>query len=183
MQIKEEFVQLLKIFKENNPKYILEIGTAKGGSLFCFCKLAREDAVIIRIDLPGSKFGGCYPEQNVLIYRAFAKPNQKLFLFRMDSHKEETLNKVREILGGNLLDFLFLDGDHSYEGVKKDFKMYSPLVKKGGIIAFHDIAPKGIPELTGGVPKFWQEIKNNFEKKELIKDLEQKGYGIGILKL
>ena len=41
MQIKEEFVELLKIFQELNPKYILEIGTANGGTLFCFCKLAR----------------------------------------------------------------------------------------------------------------------------------------------
>ena len=41
IQIKEEFIELLKIFQELNPKYILEIGTANGGTLFCFCKLAR----------------------------------------------------------------------------------------------------------------------------------------------
>jgi hypothetical protein len=62
IQIKEEFLELLKIFQKQNPKYILEIGTANGGSLFCFCKLAREDATIISIDLPGGKFGGGYPE-------------------------------------------------------------------------------------------------------------------------
>jgi cephalosporin hydroxylase len=36
MQIKEEFVELLKIFQELNPKYILEIGTANGGTLILF---------------------------------------------------------------------------------------------------------------------------------------------------
>ena len=35
---------------------------------------------------------------------------------------------------------LFIDGDHSYEGVKKDFEMWSPFVVKGGLIAFHDVA-------------------------------------------
>jgi hypothetical protein len=33
---------------------------------------------------------------------------------------------------------LFIDGDHRYEGVRRDFEMYSPLVGAGGLIAFHD---------------------------------------------
>jgi predicted O-methyltransferase YrrM len=35
-------------------------------------------------------------------------------------------------------DFLFIDADHSYEGCKADFVAWSPLVKSGGEIAFHD---------------------------------------------
>jgi hypothetical protein len=53
------------------------------------------------------------------------------------------------------VDFLFIDADHSYEGIKKDFEMYSLLVRKGGIIAFHDIVPSGYPTLH----KFWNEVK------------------------
>jgi predicted O-methyltransferase YrrM len=179
MQIKEEFLELLKIFQKQNPKYILEIGTANGGSLFCFCKLAREDATIISIDLPGGKFGGGYPEWKIPIYKAFAKKNQKLYLLRNDSHSQETLEEVKKILNGNQLDFLFIDGDHSYEGVKKDFEMYSPLVRKGGIIGFHDIAPGGEKEL--GVPVFWKEIKKHFDFDEFIYDINQKDHAIGIL--
>ena len=37
------------------------------------------------------------------------------------------------------IDFLFIDGDHSYKGVTTDFRLYSPLVKDYGNIAFHDI--------------------------------------------
>ncbi len=36
------------------------------------------------------------------------------------------------------IDFLFIDGDHNYEGVKKDWELYSPLLKSGSVIAFHD---------------------------------------------
>jgi len=36
------------------------------------------------------------------------------------------------------IDFLHIDADHSYEGVKKDFELYSKIVKKGGIISIHD---------------------------------------------
>jgi predicted O-methyltransferase YrrM len=179
LQIKEEFVKLLEIFKENNPRVIMEIGTAMGGTLFSFCKLAQEDAIIISIDLPKGPFGGGYPEWKIPFYKAFAKGEQKLYLLRKDSHKQDTLEEIKKILSGNQLDFLFIDGDHSYEGVKKDFEMYSPLVKKGGIIAFQDIAPNGLPELTGGVPKFWKEIKNKYNLSEYIENINQEGYGIG----
>ena len=38
-----------------------------------------------------------------------------------------------------LVDFLFIDGDHSLEGVKLDDEQYGQLVRSGGIIAFHDV--------------------------------------------
>jgi predicted O-methyltransferase YrrM len=37
------------------------------------------------------------------------------------------------------VDLIFIDGDHSYEGVKQDFEIYAPLVRSDGLIAFHDI--------------------------------------------
>ena len=36
------------------------------------------------------------------------------------------------------VDFVYIDGDHSYEGVKKDIEIYYDKVKKGGIIGGHD---------------------------------------------
>ncbi|MFA4990861.1 MAG: hypothetical protein WC579_03085, partial [Candidatus Paceibacterota bacterium] len=65
MQIKEEFTELLKIYVEKQPKIILEIGTANGGTLFSFCKLAPEDAILISIDLPKGEFGGGYPDWKI----------------------------------------------------------------------------------------------------------------------
>ena len=179
-QIKEEFLELLKIFKEQNSKYILEIGTASGGTLFCFCKLAKNDATLISIDLPEGPFGGGYPEWKIPLYKSFARKNSKIHLIRADSHSLETLEKVKNILNGKKIDFLFIDGDHSYQGVKRDFEMYNLLVKKEGIIAFHDIIPGPI-ENVGGVPEFWKEIKNNFRIQEIVKDRQQGGCGIGII--
>lgn len=43
---------------------------------------------------------------------------------------------------------LFIDGDHSYEGVKRDFELWSDLLVEGGIIGFHDYMSKGYPGVT-----------------------------------
>jgi radical SAM superfamily enzyme YgiQ (UPF0313 family)/GT2 family glycosyltransferase/cytochrome c-type biogenesis protein CcmH/NrfG/predicted O-methyltransferase YrrM len=180
MQVREEFVELLKIFRSLKPKYVLEIGTANGGTLFCFTKLAAPDATIISIDLPNGPFGGGYPEHKIPLYRAFAGKNQVLHLIRKDSHSQETLTEVLKVLNGNYLDFLFIDGDHTYDGVKKDFEMYQSLVRTGGVIAFHDIV-KHPPELRCEVEKLWQQIKHSFQHKELIKDINQNWAGIGVL--
>jgi predicted O-methyltransferase YrrM len=40
------------------------------------------------------------------------------------------------------IDFIFIDGDHSYEACKADILAWSPLVKEGGVIAFHDFGSR-----------------------------------------
>lgn len=55
-----------------------------------------------------------------------------MHLIRADSHKQETFEKVEKILNGRKIGFLFIDGDHTYEGVKKDFEMYNKLAVEGG---------------------------------------------------
>ena len=179
-QVKEEITELLKILAKHKPQTILEIGTARGGTLFLFTRVASLDARIISIDLPGGRFGGGYPEWRIPLYESFAIHNQCMYLIRGDSHANSTLKKVKEILDGQGLSFLFIDGDHTYEGVKKDFEMYSNLVGEGGVIAFHDIVP-GSHESVGGVPRFWNEIKHQFDYVELVKDWKQRGFGIGAI--
>lgn len=36
------------------------------------------------------------------------------------------------------LDYVFIDGDHAYEGVRRDWKQWSPFVSAGGVVLFHD---------------------------------------------
>lgn len=87
---------------------------------------------------------------------------------------------MKSILKDRQIDFLFIDGDHTYEGVKKDFHMYSPLVRKGGIVALHDIC-SGPPEMAGAANKFWNEVKRGYIHKEIVNRSDQEGYGIGVL--
>jgi len=181
VQIKEEIKNLLLILDKVKPKVILEIGTAGGGTLFLFSNIAHEEATLISVDL-------YQPTTKRILFRYIKKRKQKIYLIQGDSHSIETLRKIEGILRNNRVDFLFIDGDHSYEGVKKDFEMYSPLVRKGGIIAFHDIIPDyytkyGIKTYSwsGEVHKFWNEVKEKYEHLEIVKDRSQDGAGIGVL--
>ena len=180
MQIKEEISELLKILDKIKPKITLEIGTANGGILFLFSQVATNDATILSIDLPGGKFGGGYPKWKIPLYKSFARKNQKIHLIRADSHSQETLEKVKNILNGKKIDFLFIDGDHSYEGVREDYQMYSKLVKRGGIIAFHDILPHP-PETGCDVNRFWLEVREPMRHIEIVKNWSQGWAGIGML--
>lgn len=179
-QVPEELTELLEITKTHQPEYLLEIGTASGGTLFSFSRTASPHATLISVDLPGGKFGAGYPIWRIPYYKSFASKHQKIRLLRRSSHDQNTLKLVKGYLNGAQLDMLFIDGDHTYEGVKTDFQLYSSLVRKGGLVAFHDIC-QGSFEMSGEVNKFWDEIKLGYAHKEIISNSNQEGFGIGVL--
>jgi predicted O-methyltransferase YrrM len=176
-QVPEEIVPLLEDVRTLKPQTVLEIGTHRGGTLYLWARMAQPDAILISIDLPGGKFGGGYSPFRTPIYRRFGQERQKLHLMRANSHHPSTLEETKRLLSGRPIDLLFIDGDHTYEGVKKDWEMYSPLVRSGGLIVFHDVA--GNYEDTQ-VKAFWDEAKINHPYKEYMTHPE-KLYGIGVL--
>lgn len=180
-QIVSEYEELLSIYKELNPQNVLEIGSLMGFSLKHFMHYAKNKATVISVDLPVRDF--CGPndyrvkeqEHNYSTeWPKWAKENNtRLYLIKGMSQWEKTLKQVKEIT--NSLDFLFIDGNHMYDFVKIDFEMYSPLVRKGGIIAFHDIAENE----EGGVFNLWNSLKTNYKYKEILhSDKKEKGIGV-----
>ena len=67
-------------------------------------------------------------------------------------------------------------------GVRQDYEMYSPLVRKGGLIAFHDILEKQ-PTPQNQVYYFWKDIKQKTVTEEFVNDYDQTGFGIGIIRV
>jgi predicted O-methyltransferase YrrM len=179
-QVRSEISELGKLLRAHAPMRSLEIGTNYGGTLFLLCSLSPPGARIISVDLPGGRFGGGYPRRKIPLYWKFPRNGQRLRLVRADSHLPETKHQVERVLAGERLDYLFIDGDHTYEGVRRDFEMYSPLVRSGGMVAFHDIAPhRGDKDCQ--VDKFWKEIKQDYPYREIIENPEQGWAGIGVL--
>ena len=62
------------------------------------------------------------------------------------------------------IDIIFIDGDHSYDGVKRDWELFLPHVKPSGVVIFHDTM-WDLPPYVGtvrsdmGVPRFVDELR------------------------
>lgn len=182
LQIESEFKQLVRRVAGLRPRCIVEIGTARGGTLFALTRVAADDAIIISVDLPGGVFGGGYPAWKRLVYQRFASPGQTMHLLRADSHAFETFHQVRQLLGGREVDVLFIDGDHTYAGAKHDFDQYKSLVRSGGLIALHDIAENRWDQSVQ-VDRLWSELKlrGEFESvEEFVESFQQGRAGVGV---
>ncbi len=176
-----EISELMKRVREKQPRFIVEIGTAKGGTLFLFCQHAADDATIISLDLPFGRNGGGYPKWKEKLYAKFAKPGQTLHLMRANSHLDETRTRIEALLKGRKIDVLMIDADHSYDGVKRDYDLYSPLLADDGFIAMHDVILNRFdPEIE--VHRFWDELKATEKTEELVHDYGQGNLGIGIVR-
>ncbi len=180
LQVRSEVLSMLELVKQLEPKVVLEIGTANGGTLFMLARASAPDAHLISLDLPNGEFGGGYSPIRIPIYKWFARGAQKVSLLRADSHAPESLEAVKRIMGSCKIDFLFIDGDHSYDGVKKDFDQYAPLVRPGGLIALHDVA-KHPESHKCDVDLFWEELKGRFRTQEFIESKDQGWAGIGVV--
>ena len=88
--------------------------------------------------------------------------NCKFQFVKGNSQCETTIQLATQSSDSAGFDFVFIDGDHSYEGVKRDFELYEPNVRSGGIIALHDIKN---PET--GVPALWDDISSEYDVKEI----------------
>ena len=177
LQVPSELHRFAKIVAALRPEKVMEIGTFQGGSLCVLCRLSSPTADIISVDLPGGGFGGGDSATRSLLFRSFCTYFQAMHLIRGDSHSDEVLTKVKSITQS--LDILFIDGDHTYEGVKRDFFAYSPLVRAGGVVVLHDIVEH--PKDSGcEVAQFWNEIKQQYRHEEIIENLKQGWAGIGI---
>ena len=154
-QKQKEFTELMQIIIDNKYNSVLEIGAYSNGCTYAFASLCKK---VVSIDLN---------------HRSTERFDNATYITG-DSHE------VRNDIEGKF-DVIFIDGDHTYDGVKKDFELYSDLINKGGIICFHDIWDTEEHHRQGCyVDKFWNEIKENYRYDELGKEIKTWG-GIGIL--
>lgn len=129
----DEFIS--KTFIPLRPTRILEIGSFYGATLWNMIVNAPEHTHVVSVDLPIPPSDARY-EEMLSSRDKWPMWSPHLHTITADSHDLFTLRRVKRICPE--YDVLFIDGDHSYNGVKQDWEMYSPLVRRRGIIAFHD---------------------------------------------
>ena len=143
----------LREFFKNDIKTYLEIGVHSGCSM-SYVLLSEYPIKCVGIDLFEDTF---YKDKLVL-------ENIKSDLNKINVHKHEinlikgnsSSNDIINKLNDTMFDLIFIDGDHSYEGVKNDFNNYYKFLnKKSGIMVFDDYNEA---ETNKGVFKFINEL-------------------------
>jgi predicted O-methyltransferase YrrM len=176
-----ELAALLGYLSRRPPRVIVEIGTAKGGTLYLWSRVASLGGLVVSIDKPGET--GSVGRPSLSLFRQFGgERGVEISTVAMDSHAPATHDRLRGILRGKKIDFLFIDGDHRYEGVKADFDGYRKYMAPDGIIAMHDIAVTPTAEDIV-VSRFWAELEKSGLKTRSLVAKPGQTPGIGVVLL
>lgn len=144
---------------------VLEIGSLFGGTLWYWSHLPQIRS-LVSVDLPSE-----WPQVAAGVREArlhWAEWFSPLVTFHdlpTDSQHSDTLAAVRVLLGDDLFDVAFIDGDHRYQGVRADYLTWAPLVRAGGLVAFHDTWPNG-DRREPGVVKWVDELRHDLPSTE-----------------
>lgn len=179
MREHDAFIALLR---EEKVRSYLEIGLGVGGSLWRIANTLPQGSRVVGIDLHISK----HPVNQAEIGHAITRLNQRGYdahLIVGDSTAPDVIAQARALAP---FDAIFIDGSHTYEGVKADWENYGPM---GRVIAFHDIAyndtwKSAKPGKTPNpifVPLLWHDIKLDYRHRELCFNAQHNYYGIGVL--
>jgi len=131
----EGLQDLIKELGDVSDKTMIEIGSFIGESTIMFAEHFKQ---VIAIDPFLPNYDPKDPTSNFNFEDAFQEfkntieeQKEKISIYKMKS--DDAVNLLKD-----KYDFVYIDGLHTYDGVKEDIKNYLPLVKEGGVIGGHD---------------------------------------------
>lgn len=147
VNILDQEVPVLQSLSASVPEngLLVEIGAAWGFSAARMAETCPDGAKIISIDpwtLAPQK-QQAEREKRYLETTAHVKDK----VVPVKSFSQDFDLSILDKYGGEI-DLLFIDGDHSFRGVKNDYEKFSPKIKNGGVIVFHDYNEKGAEWVT-----------------------------------
>jgi len=148
----DEIVDLLMFLIENTEFVdFLEIGAASGGNTFVFNKYLNIVSTCIVDDNKHPKHGLRPENLKDIEYDEFIG----------NSQSKEAIEYVRN--KGMLFDIIFIDGDHSYNGVKLDTINYIEYLKTGGYVIYHDTVTQNCPGVVRWIKELTEGYYDNIE--------------------
>ena len=161
-QYQDEIQGFISFLKEKGVKSYLEVGCRHGDTLHAVGLALPKGSLLVAVDLPGArsgkKTGGKSPNSYKALHRAASdlkKRGQKAIVILGDSHDSKVVESVRKYAP---FDAIFIDGDHSFDGVKADWINYGPM---GNLVAFHDISAE-----DKGCIQLFNELKQTYNHTE-----------------
>jgi len=148
-----EKAQLAKLLLASPGKYAIEIGCFRGVTSLLLaeaCKTAGK--TLICID-PWNNSQD-WSDDSVYYYflETIKEHRDRVVVIRATSDK--AVNCLPSDIKDSGCGFMFVDGDHSYEGAKKDLANYYPLLSGGGVMAVHDVFDTGWKGVGQAVEEF-----------------------------
>lgn len=140
----------------------IEIGTCRAESTYDILERCPNVIKLYTVD-PYKAYDDWVGEINQNIVDKFmmiAESNLKPFGDRVQMIREtstDAASKIASITDKAEFDFIFVDGDHSYDATLADCEAYYPLLKKGGIFCGHDY--QSLDSVKGAVDKFRESNK------------------------
>ena len=197
LQYPREFGALLDLYRALRPQTVLEIGSLFGGTLWHWMRYAPPDALILNIDALVSAQDDRYARQKAghdglwaewasgfgVGLKTFGGPSNDFAILAATRAAliERCGVDCAQLRSSDMdagLDFLFLDGDHSYPVAKFDYIHYGSLVRPGGLIALHDVLDRP----TSQVARLWREIvQSGANTCEFVESPDQPEMGIGVV--
>lgn len=156
---------LAKLINDRQLKHGIEIGCAYGNlaehllNNTELISLYSIDPYKAYPDMPGISTQEDYELLHGYVEKKMFKYSSRFELLNLDSKTSfKVISKLLEIDAVPFIDFIFIDGLHTYEMVKWEIENYSTLIKPGGILSGHDIT------VFAGVDKAVYEYKKRTGK-------------------
>jgi predicted O-methyltransferase YrrM len=113
---------------------LVEIGVMHGVSTRLLCEAMAPDGVLTAIDpFPAGRLG--WSVEYAIAQREVARAPRRSVVWRRERSEHVAATWSEGI------DFLFIDGDHSWTGIHDDWTMWSRFVVEGGVVLLHDSRP------------------------------------------
>jgi predicted O-methyltransferase YrrM len=155
----DEAAYLYGLVHDEQPEVAVEIGRYRGGSTLLLAA-ALQHGVLHSYDIQTrqGRSGAELDNQLVAALDRYGL-SDRVRLHVEDSHTAAPVESQ--------IDLLFIDGDHSEPGVRRDFDRWGPLVAPGGHVLFHDAVevPDFVPPSRPGPRSVVAAVGGDFEPR------------------
>lgn len=149
--------KILQLIEEYRPKICVELGTWQGASAIPVARsIQRWGGTLTCIDTWSGELnedGGSESGKAPVMLLSCARRMVEAGLANVRLIPAMTVEAAR--YWSEPIDFLYVDADHSYEGVKADLEVWYPHVKPGGFVLGDDYGNTSYP----GVKRAWDEFE------------------------